>query len=54
VLGDEARIAQIFTNLVHNAIKFTEQGGVEVALTRGPKEIRVEVRDTGIGIPEEV
>jgi signal transduction histidine kinase len=39
---------------VHNAIKFTEQGGVEVGLTAGPKQIRVEVRDTGIGIPEEV
>lgn len=54
VLGDEARIEQIFTNLVHNGLKFTEQGGVEVTLTPGPKQVRVEVRDTGIGIPPEV
>jgi signal transduction histidine kinase len=52
-LGDEGRIAQIFTNLVHNGIKFTEQGGVEVAIEPGPDMVRVEVRDTGIGIPEE-
>jgi signal transduction histidine kinase len=52
-LGDEGRIAQIFTNLVHNGIKFTEQGGVEVAIEPGPNTVRVEVRDTGIGIPEE-
>jgi signal transduction histidine kinase len=52
-LGDEGRIAQIFTNLVHNGIKFTERGGVEVAIEPGPNTVRVEVRDTGIGIPDE-
>src|SRR5205823_10403158 len=52
-LGDEERIAQIFTNLIHNGIKFTEMGGVEVAIIPGPDMVRVEVRDTGIGIPEE-
>jgi len=52
-LGDEGRIAQIFTNLVHNGIKFTERGGVEVAIVPGADMVRVEVRDTGIGIPEE-
>jgi signal transduction histidine kinase len=52
-LGDESRIAQILTNLVHNGIKFTERGGVEVAIAPGPETVRVEVRDTGIGIPTE-
>jgi len=52
-LGDEERIAQIFTNLIHNGIKFTETGGVEVAIVPGADMVRVEVRDTGIGIPEE-
>src|SRR5205823_9388234 len=52
-LGDEERIAQIFTNLIHNGIKFTETGGVEVAIIPGADMVRVEVRDTGIGIPEE-
>jgi signal transduction histidine kinase len=52
-LGDEQRIAQIFTNLVHNGIKFTERGGVEVTILPQAELVRVEVRDTGIGIPEE-
>jgi signal transduction histidine kinase len=52
-LGDDERIAQIFTNLIHNGIKFTETGGVEVAVIPGPDMVRVEVRDTGIGIAEE-
>ena len=52
-LGDEERIAQIFTNLIHNGIKFTEVGGVVVTIIPGPDMVRAEVRDTGIGIPEE-
>jgi two-component system, sensor histidine kinase and response regulator len=54
--GDSARIRQILTNLVGNAIKFTENGGVtiELELTRSddaPTMARFAVIDTGIGIP---
>jgi signal transduction histidine kinase/CHASE3 domain sensor protein len=52
VLGDDARLAQIFSNLLNNAAKYTPPGGritVEAAL-EGP-EIAVRVRDTGLGIP---
>jgi signal transduction histidine kinase len=50
--GDEQRITQVLTNLVGNAIKFTEVGevGVEVASTNGA--FMVAVSDTGIGIAE--
>ena len=55
VAGDPGRIRQVLTNLVNNAIKFTENGHVrvDVSCTRqgaGPARFRVEVRDTGIGI----
>jgi len=54
VKGDEARVRQIVLNLVSNAIKFTNEGGVRVMARREPEgrwSIRVE--DTGIGIAPE-
>lgn len=58
VLGDPLRFGQILFNLIGNAVKFTEKGGVYVSLLSlsrkdGSDTIRlqVEVRDTGIGIP---
>jgi signal transduction histidine kinase len=51
--GDRARIAQLLDNLVSNAVKFTPAGGqVDVVLEQTDSEIRVEVSDTGIGVPE--
>jgi PAS domain S-box-containing protein len=56
VVGDVTRFKQVLTNLVSNAIKFTEAGGVTIEgrarpLSGGELEIRVAVRDTGIGVP---
>ncbi|KQV53407.1 hypothetical protein ASC95_11755 [Pelomonas sp. Root1217] len=51
VLGDSQRVAQILTNLVGNAIKFTKTGGVTVELTRSTRgQVLISVQDTGIGI----
>ena len=55
--GDKQLLRQVVVNLAANAIKFTEEGGVEIKVNRvdaggeTPK-LRFEVRDTGIGIPE--
>jgi signal transduction histidine kinase/CheY-like chemotaxis protein/HPt (histidine-containing phosphotransfer) domain-containing protein len=59
VRGDPVRLRQVLTNLVSNAIKFTERGGVHVQIskrseTREHHEIVFAVRDTGIGIAPEV
>jgi PAS domain S-box-containing protein len=56
--GDPGRLRQVLLNLVGNAIKFTGQGGVTVALAIGAEqdgrsEIAFAVRDTGIGVPAE-
>lgn len=54
--GDRLRLRQVVTNLVANAIKFTEQGRVDVRATRGRGGmIRIVIEDTGIGIaPDEL
>jgi PAS domain S-box-containing protein len=51
-LGDPLRLRQILHNLISNALKFTEQGSVQVAVNRRGGELRIAVKDTGIGIPE--
>ncbi|MBL4906134.1 MAG: response regulator [Sneathiella sp.] len=55
-IGDPGRIRQILTNLVGNAIKFTEQGEITVSVFNEPLPnnhscLRFEVADTGIGVP---
>jgi signal transduction histidine kinase/DNA-binding response OmpR family regulator len=55
VQGDAARLRQILINLVGNAVKFTERGGIAVGLgatlESGAWHLHFEVEDTGIGIP---
>ncbi len=55
--GDDVRLRQILVNLLNNAVKYTEQGAVELAVSGVQSESHItlhfEVRDTGIGIKEE-
>ena len=55
VMGDPTRLAQVITNLVHNAIKFTTQGWVKISVVAEKTEghtlsVNFKVEDTGIGI----
>ena len=59
MIGDSSRLSQIVLNLVSNAIKFTERGGVKVNVsvdaTLGNQVVlRFEISDTGIGIAEDI
>lgn len=52
-LSDREMLATILRNLVGNAVKYTRRGGILVGCRRDPDGIRIEVHDTGIGIPPE-
>lgn len=57
--GDAARLRQILLQLLSNAVKFTEQGSIRVAVEdagqrNGARQLRFSVRDTGIGIRDEI
>jgi len=58
VRGDPVRLRQIATNLVSNAVKFTDKGEIALSLRLAAEDaqsvrVRFEIRDTGIGIPED-
>jgi signal transduction histidine kinase len=53
--ADRVRLAQVFSNLLNNAAKYTEAGGrVSLSALPGGGRVAVRVRDTGVGIPPEV
>jgi signal transduction histidine kinase len=53
IKGSATRLQQAFTNLVCNAIYYTEEGSVTIRVTEQPGQILTEITDTGIGIPAE-
>lgn len=58
LLGDPTRLSQVITNLVHNAIKFTNDGFVQVGVivstqTETSITLNIEIKDTGIGISKD-
>lgn len=54
LMADSGKLDQILTNLVENALKFTPEGGrVSISARTAPVGIRIEVADTGVGIPRE-
>jgi signal transduction histidine kinase len=53
--ADPARLAQVLTNLLNNAAKYTDEGGhIRLAVEQNHDEVTVRVRDTGMGIPPEM
>ncbi|MCM2276726.1 MAG: HAMP domain-containing histidine kinase, partial [Oligoflexia bacterium] len=53
VIGDRARLVQIFMNLLSNAVKYTDRGRIEVVAEERDFALSVEIRDSGIGISAE-
>jgi two-component system phosphate regulon sensor histidine kinase PhoR len=51
IRGSAARLQQVVTNLINNAIKYTSEGTITVSVKERANDLLVEVQDTGIGIP---
>lgn len=50
VESDYSKCFHIFQNIIGNAVKFTEKGNVEIAVSEGDGQIEIQIRDTGVGI----
>ncbi len=53
VIADRDRVKQILINLIGNAIKFTEEGGISIALSPKSSSVKLSITDTGKGLTEE-
>lgn len=53
IFGDKARLQQLFTNLIDNAIKYTPRGSIRITMEKDREWFRIKVKDTGIGISME-
>jgi len=53
ITADRTRIRQVMLNLVSNAVKFTDTGGVSIRTEQKDGKVRIRVSDTGLGIPKE-
>lgn len=54
VYADNVRLSEVIDNLINNAVKYTNQGKIEVMLEEVEKDmVKVSIRDTGMGIPKE-
>lgn len=53
--GDEQRLEQVWTNIISNAIKYTNEGGlITITMKKNSKDIKISIEDTGIGMSKEV
>ncbi len=53
IYADPTRIRQVLLNLLNNAARFTEVGGITVRAAVGQEQVQISVEDTGVGIPSE-
>ncbi|MBN2543989.1 HAMP domain-containing protein [bacterium] len=53
ILGDPFKLEQMFINLIDNAIKYTQEGAINISLAPQEEDLKIEIEDSGIGIPHE-
>jgi two-component system phosphate regulon sensor histidine kinase PhoR len=51
--GDPFKLEQMFINIIDNAVKYTKKGKITISLKKEDRNARIEIQDTGIGVPKE-
>ncbi len=52
IIGDFLKLEQVFINIIDNAIKYTDEGGIVITLSKTDGFVKADIKDTGIGIPK--
>lgn len=54
VLGDQLKATEVISNVLDNAVKYTDQGGITVEIIKGEKMVSLSIKDSGLGIDPEI
>lgn len=53
IVSDRVKITQLLSNMINNAVKFTDSGSIKLAVSLDKEYLKISIKDTGVGIPDD-